>query len=141
VEIEHSDYKAENLTMKGDYLWQLVEVVIGGVPTISQVHFMCLFMSLSPIVWQRSRSTNLFDPIRHQVDLRTVDVSIELLRNIYLTADIILQGVHFAPLFRRRAGFTILFPYLLFASSHVRFPGHWIWLSLFSCFARVRNHL
>jgi hypothetical protein len=34
LEVEHSDFKAENAMLKGDYLWQVVEIVIGGIPTI-----------------------------------------------------------------------------------------------------------
>jgi hypothetical protein len=46
LEIELSDFEAENATLKGDDVWQVVEIVIGGVPTILEVGFMCLFMSL-----------------------------------------------------------------------------------------------
>jgi hypothetical protein len=45
---------------------------------------------------------NLFNPMRHHVDLRKVDFGISLLGNIYLVADIILPGVHFALLFGRQ---------------------------------------
>jgi len=76
LEIELSDFKAENATLKGDYLQQVVVIVIGGVPIILEVHFMCLFMSLSRILLQGSVSTNLFDPTRHQVDLRKCYVRI-----------------------------------------------------------------
>ena len=79
LEIELSDFDAENVTLRGDYLWQVVEIVIGGFPTVLEVRFMCLFMSLSRILLQGSVSTNLFDPMRHQVDLRKVEVSIQLL--------------------------------------------------------------
>jgi hypothetical protein len=50
MEIELSNFEAENATLKGDYLWQVVEIVIGGVPTVLEVRFMCLFMSLSRIL-------------------------------------------------------------------------------------------
>jgi len=46
LEIELSDFELENAILKGDYLRQVVEIVIGGVPTVLVVHFMCLFMSL-----------------------------------------------------------------------------------------------
>ena len=49
----------------GDYLRQLVEIVIVGVPTLLEVQSMCLFMSLSWILLQGYISTNLFDPMRH----------------------------------------------------------------------------
>ena len=76
MEIELSDFEAENVRLKGDYLWQVVEIVIGGVPTVLEVRFMCLFMSLSRILLQGSISTNLFGTVRHQVDLRKVEVGI-----------------------------------------------------------------
>jgi hypothetical protein len=98
LEIELSDFEAENATLKGDYLQQVVEIVIGGIPTVLEVRFMCLFMSLGRILLQGSVTTNLFDPMRHHVDHRKVEVGIQLLGNIYLVADIIPPGVHFAPL-------------------------------------------
>jgi hypothetical protein len=74
LEIELSDFEAENATLKGDYLWQMVEIVVGGVPTVLEVGYMCLFISLGRILVQDSISTNLFGPMRHQVDLRKVEV-------------------------------------------------------------------
>jgi hypothetical protein len=50
--------------------------VIGGIPTILEVRFMCLFMSPCRIVLQGSVSTNLFGPMSHQVNLRKIDVGI-----------------------------------------------------------------
>jgi hypothetical protein len=50
LEIELSDFEAEYATLKGDYLRQVVEIVIGGVPTVLEVRFMCLFMSLGRIL-------------------------------------------------------------------------------------------
>jgi hypothetical protein len=69
LEIELSDFEAEDTTLKGDYLWQVVEIVIGGVPTILEFRFMCLFMALGRLLLQCSVSTNLFDPMRYPVDL------------------------------------------------------------------------
>jgi hypothetical protein len=71
--IEISDFESENVTLKGDYFWQVFEIVIGGVPTILEVSFVCLFMSLSRIQLQGSISTNLFGSMRHQVDLGKVE--------------------------------------------------------------------
>jgi len=34
LEIEISHFEAENVTLKGNYLWQVVEIVIGGDPTV-----------------------------------------------------------------------------------------------------------
>ena len=75
-EIELSNFTAENVTQKGDDLWQVVDIVIGGVPTVLEVRFMCLFISLGRILLQGSVSTTLFSTMRHQVDLRKVQVSI-----------------------------------------------------------------
>jgi hypothetical protein len=69
LELDLSHLEAENVSLKGDYLGQVVEIVIGGVPTILEVGFMCLFMSLGRTLLQGSGSTNLFGPIRHQVNL------------------------------------------------------------------------
>jgi len=76
LDIELSDFEAENATLKGDYLRQVVEIVIGGVPNVLEIRFMCLFVSLGRILLQGSVSTNLVDPVRHQVDLRKVEVGI-----------------------------------------------------------------
>jgi len=107
LEIELSDFEAENATLKGDYLQQVVGIAIGGVPTVLEVSFMCLFMSLGRILLLGSVLTNLFDRMRHQVDLQKVEVGIQLLGNIYLVADIIQPGIHFAVLLGRRPSFNI----------------------------------
>ena len=44
-EIELSDFEAEDAMLPGDYLWLVVEIVIGGVPTVLEVRFMCWFMT------------------------------------------------------------------------------------------------
>ena len=107
LEIEPSHFETENATLKCDYLRQVVEIVIRGVLTILEVRFICLFMSHGRILLQGSVLTNLFDPMRHQVDLRKVEVGIQLLRNIYLVADIIPPGVHLVPLLGRCPRFSI----------------------------------
>jgi len=76
LEIELSDFEAEDMMLKGDYWGQVVEIVIGGIPTVLEVRFVCLSMSVGRILLQGSVSTNLFGPMRHQVDLRKVEVSI-----------------------------------------------------------------
>jgi len=76
LEIELSDSETENAMLKGDHLQQVVEIVIGGVPTILQIRFMCLIMSLGRILLGGSLSTNLFDPVRDQVNLRKVELGI-----------------------------------------------------------------
>jgi hypothetical protein len=76
LEIELSDFKTENATLKRDYLRQGVEIVIGGVSTILAVRFMSLFMSLGRLLLQGSVPTSLFNPMRYQVDFWTVEVSI-----------------------------------------------------------------
>jgi hypothetical protein len=40
LEIELSDFEAEDATLKGHYLRQVVEIAIGGVPTVLEVRFM-----------------------------------------------------------------------------------------------------
>jgi hypothetical protein len=109
LEIELSHFKAENATLKRDYLQQVVEIVIGGVPTIIEVPCMSLFMSLGRILLQGSVSTNLFDPMRHQLDLQKVEVGIQLLGKIYLVADIILPVIPFALLLGPCPRFIICF--------------------------------
>jgi len=100
--IELSDFAVQNATLKGDCLWQVVEIVIGGVPAVLEVRFMCLFMSIGRILLQGSISTTLFDPMRHQVDLHKVEIGIQLLGDIYLMADITMPGVQFATLLGQR---------------------------------------
>jgi hypothetical protein len=132
LEIELSDFEAENAMLKGDYLWQVSEIVIGGVPTVLEVRLMCLFMSLGRILLQGSVSTNLFGPMRHPLDLRKVEVGIELLGNIYLVADIILPGVHFAPLLRLRPRISICFLVYLSLLHEFRSQGIGFSLRLFA---------
>jgi hypothetical protein len=109
LEIELSDFEVEDAALKGDYLWQVVEIVIGGIPSALEVRFMCLFRSLGRVLLKGSILTNLFDPMRHHVDPRNVEVGISLIGNIYLVADIIPPGIHFAPLLRWRPRFRICF--------------------------------
>jgi len=54
LHIELSDSEAEDATLKRNYLRQLVYIVIGGVPTVLEVRFMCLFMSLGRLLLQGS---------------------------------------------------------------------------------------
>lgn len=98
LEIEHSDFEAEDAMLNGHHPSQVFEIVIGGDPTILAVHFMGMFMSLSRILWQGSVLTNLFNPIRHQVDLWNVEVVIYDDGNIYHVPDSIPRGFHFVPL-------------------------------------------
>jgi hypothetical protein len=76
LEIELSGFEAENPMLKGEYLRQVVEIVIGGIPTVLESQCMFLIISLCRILLQGSVPTNLFDPVRHQVDLRKVEVGI-----------------------------------------------------------------
>jgi hypothetical protein len=76
LDIELSASEAEDATLKGDSFWQVVAIVIGGVPTVLEVRFICLFMSLGSILLQGSISTNMFGPMKHHVDLRKVEVGI-----------------------------------------------------------------
>jgi hypothetical protein len=47
-----SDSEGENVRLTGDYLWQVVEIVIGGVPTFLEVRFMYIVRSLHKIMLQ-----------------------------------------------------------------------------------------
>jgi hypothetical protein len=76
LRIELPDFKAANVTLNGDYWWQVVTSRIGGVPTILEVLIMSWFMSLGKILLQNSVCRNLFDPVRHPVDLWKVEVGI-----------------------------------------------------------------
>jgi hypothetical protein len=74
LEIELFDFEAENATLEVDFLQQVVEIVTGGIQSVPGIQFMCLFMSLCGILLQGSESINLFDPVRHQVDVWKVEV-------------------------------------------------------------------
>jgi hypothetical protein len=39
-EIELSDFEAASVMLKDDYVWPIVEIVIGGIPTILEVRSM-----------------------------------------------------------------------------------------------------
>jgi hypothetical protein len=95
--------------LKGDYLWSVVEIVIGGIPTVLEVYFMCFFKSFGRILLEGSMSMNLFDPIRHQVNLWKVEVGIQLLGKLNLVADMISQDIHFVPFLGWRLNFSICF--------------------------------
>ena len=107
--IELSDFGADNAMLNDDYLRQVVQIVMGRCPTVLEVYFMCVFMSLERILLQGCIPMNLFDPMRLRVDLPKVQVGIQLLGNINLVADIIPPGVCFAPLLRQRPSFSICF--------------------------------
>jgi len=74
LQIQLFHFEPENVTLNDDYLWQVVEIVIGGVQTGIEVHYMCLFMSLDRKLLQGSVSSNLFDSMGHQVDLLEIEV-------------------------------------------------------------------
>jgi len=107
LEIEPSDFEAENATLGGDYLRLGVQIVIGGLPTVVEVRLMFFCMPLRRIQLQGSVSTNLFDPMSHQRDLLNVEVGIQLLGNINPVADIIPPGIHLTPLLGWRRSFSI----------------------------------
>jgi hypothetical protein len=109
--------------LKGDYLPQVVEIVIGGVPTVLEVRLMCFFMSIGSVLLQGTVSTNLIDPMRHQVDFRKVQVGTQLLGTIYLVPDIIPPGVLFTPLLQRRPSFRISFRFYLSVPHNFRSEG------------------
>jgi hypothetical protein len=71
-----SDFEAQNTTLQGDYFWQVVEIVIGGIPTVLKVHCICSCIFLGRILWQGSVLKNVICPMRHQVDIQNVEVGI-----------------------------------------------------------------
>jgi len=73
------------------------------------VRLMCLFMSLGRILLQGSVLTNLFDPMRPQMDLWKVEVGIEPLEPSIAWLIYSPPGVNFAPLLGRRPTFSICF--------------------------------
>jgi len=109
VEIELSDSKVENATLNVEFMRQLVVIVIGGVPTILEVRSVCLFMSVGTILLKCSISPTVFDPRKHQVDLRKDEVGFPQLGNIYPVADEIPPGIHFAPLLELGPSFSLCF--------------------------------
>jgi hypothetical protein len=74
--IELSHIAAENTTLKHDYLWQVVEIVIGGIKTVLEVGLRSMFLSLCRILVQVSVSKSLFDPMRYKGDFGKVEVAI-----------------------------------------------------------------
>jgi hypothetical protein len=109
LDIELSELEAENTTVKRDYLRQEVEIVMRGVLIVHEVRFMCLFLYLGRILLNGYVSTNLFDLLRHQVDLRSVEDGLELLGKIDLVAGIIRPGVLFLPHLGQRPRFSVCF--------------------------------
>jgi len=92
---------------KGDFLRQVVEIVIGGIPVMLEVRFLCMFMSLGGILLHCSVSTKLFNPMWHEVDIQKAEVGMYHLGNIYLMADIIPPAIQLAPLLEQRPSFTM----------------------------------
>ena len=101
-------------------------------PTIVEVRYMRMFWALGRILLQGSVSTNLFNPMRHQVDLRNVEVLLEPLPNICLVAAIILAGIHFAPLLAQHAIFSICLLMHLLLLHEFYFPRIGFGLCLFA---------
>jgi len=50
LKIELSDFERESVTLKVDFLRQIVEIEMGGVPIVIEVKCMSLFMTLSRIL-------------------------------------------------------------------------------------------
>jgi len=84
--------------LKGDYLWQGVESVIGCIPIGREIDCMYSFMSRGGILLHGSVSTIMFGPMGHQVDHRKVVPIIYFIRNLYSVDEIIPPGIHFASL-------------------------------------------
>jgi len=95
--------------LNGDCMRQDVDIVIGGVPTVLEVRFVCLFMSLRRILFPGSVSMNLLSAMRHEVDLWKVEVDIYLLGHINLMGDIHPLGNCFALQLGQRPSSSICF--------------------------------
>ena len=74
--LELSDLDTQNATLEGDYLRLVVEIEIGGVPTVLEIGLICLFMSVCIILLEGCISTNLFYRVRQQADIPKVEVCI-----------------------------------------------------------------
>jgi hypothetical protein len=130
LEIKLSDFEAEDATLKGEYLWQVVEIVIGGVQTVLEVHFVCLFMCLSRLLLEGSVSRSLFDLMRHQLDLRKVALGIYLLGNIYSGSDVIPSGIRLTPLHTPSPHFSNCFLFCVSLLDKFRSQGIGLVLSI-----------
>jgi len=139
LEIALSDFEGENAMVKGDHLRQVVEIVIGGVPVDVEVCFMCLFMSLGRLLLQGSVSTNLFYQMWNKVDLWKVEVTLQLLGNGYLMADMIPRGDRFRPHLGRRQSCSICFLIYLLLLCEFSSQGISFGLPLFVGAAEYKN--
>jgi hypothetical protein len=109
-----SDFETEIARLKGDFLRNVVEIVIGGIQIILEVHFMCRFISLGRMLLQGSMLMNLINPMRYQVDLGKVTVGLQLVGNVHVVGNILTPGVHFMPHLRQHPSFGIfILVYLL----------------------------
>lgn len=107
LDIELFDFEAQNATLNGDLMGQVLEIAIGGDTTVLEVYFMCLLMSLGRQLLQGCVSRNVFHPMSHDADIQNVEVGIYLLGNLNLEADIISLGLHFSPLLGLSPSFSI----------------------------------
>jgi hypothetical protein len=76
LRIELPDFDGEDATLQGDYLLQVVNIVIGDVPTVLEFCYRCLFISLGRILMQGSESMCLFQPMTNEVHIPKVEVGI-----------------------------------------------------------------
>jgi hypothetical protein len=75
LKIELFEFEVENITMKPEYLWRVVDIVIGGIQTVLEVGLLCLFMSVGRMLLYSSVRMNLFGPMKHQLDPQRVEGS------------------------------------------------------------------
>jgi hypothetical protein len=78
--IDLSDFEIENVMWKCDSLWQVVKIVIGGVPHVIEVRFMYLSLSVGRMLLQSLVLTNQMEPMRNQVvfgKLKSASYSLE----------------------------------------------------------------
>jgi hypothetical protein len=72
--IDLSDFEAANTMLNGDFLRQVVEIGIGGAPSVLDVRVMNILIYHGWIRLQGSILMNLLDPGRYQLDLQKVEV-------------------------------------------------------------------
>jgi hypothetical protein len=109
LDIALSGFEADYVTLNSDFFRQVVEIVIESIQTVLEICVIWFFLTLGRILIQGSISTKLFAPLKHQVDLRKVEIHIYRLGISDLVADTIPQGMEFVPLHGLHPSFTISF--------------------------------
>ena len=115
---EATDLETEHTTLEGEYLRQIVEIVVRLIPTICSC--------VSTDYCGKDPQTDLLCEVRHEMDLDEVEVGITLLRHAGFRINTVFPQVVLAPLLRGRqtACLELLLCLTLlneFGSQHARF--------------------